>query len=138
MRLTNFTDYGMRMLMRMASEPSRTYSASELAFELNLSRHHLQKIIQRLADGGILTTQRGNSGGVRLAHAPSNFRVGEVVSLLERDQSLVECLADTLCSCSLETGCRLKARLRRAERAFIDDLNKTTLQDIALKNDAVV
>jgi Rrf2 family nitric oxide-sensitive transcriptional repressor len=138
MRLTNFTDYGMRMLMRMAADPERTYSAAELATELKLSRHHLQKIIQRLVDGGVLTTQRGNAGGARFAHAPSKFKVGEVVRLLERDQPLVECLAESPCSCSIEDGCRLKVRLRRAERAFIEDLNKTTLQDIALNNGSAV
>ena len=31
MRLTSFTDFGLRMLMRMAGDPSRAFSSAELA-----------------------------------------------------------------------------------------------------------
>lgn len=31
MRLTSFTDFGLRMLMRMAADPSRAISTAELA-----------------------------------------------------------------------------------------------------------
>jgi len=48
MRLTSFTNYGLRMLMRMASASDRAFSTAELADELGLSRHHLTKIMQRL------------------------------------------------------------------------------------------
>ena len=31
MRLTSFTDFGLRALMRMASEPDRAFSTADLA-----------------------------------------------------------------------------------------------------------
>ena len=132
MRLTSFTDYGLRMLMVMAREPERLYSTQEIAEMLALSRHHLQKIVQTLADAGVLETQRGVAGGARLAKAPSAYRLGALVNILERDQTLVECLSPEQGACSLEGGCRLKSRLKRASRRFIDDLNQSTLADIAL------
>lgn len=64
MRLTSFTDYGLRMLMRMASAPERAFSTAELAEEFNLSRNHLAKIMQHLARAGLVETRRGG-GGVR-------------------------------------------------------------------------
>lgn len=133
MRLKSFTDYGLRMLMLMAQDPTRLYSAQELADALSLSRNHLQKIIQTLADAHIVETQRGVSGGARLVKAPAAIRLGTLVDMLERDQALVECLKpDAKGLCSIEIGCRLKSRLKRAERRFIDDLNQSTLADIAL------
>jgi hypothetical protein len=63
MRLTSFTDFGLRMLMRMAGEPARAFSTGELAQELNLSRHHLAKIMQRLAGAGLIATRRGAVAG---------------------------------------------------------------------------
>ena len=59
MQLTSFTDYGLRMLMRMASAPDRAFSTAELAEEFKLSRNHLTKIMQRLAQGGIVETRPG-------------------------------------------------------------------------------
>jgi len=132
MRLTSFTDYGLRMLMRMASAPDRPFSTADLAAEFGLSRNHLSKIMQRLARAGIIETRRGSGGGAMLARPAADFHLGEVIAVLEEDQPIVECFGsgDTLCTISSE--CRLKARLRAAERAFLADLDRATLADIAL------
>lgn len=133
MRLTYLTDYGLRMLMRMASAPERAFSTAELAEEFRLSRHHLAKIMQRLAHGGIVETRRGGGGGAVLAQAPKDIRLGDIIRLLEQSQPLVECLASDGGNCIIDDGrCRLKARLRHAEAAFLADLDRSTLADIAL------
>jgi Rrf2 family nitric oxide-sensitive transcriptional repressor len=132
MRLTSFTDYGLRMLMRMASAPGRAYSTAELADEFNLSRNHLAKIMQRLARAGLIETRRGGNGGAVLARPAAEIRLGAVVRLLEEGQPLVECLAENGGACTLDGRCRLKARLRSAEAAFLADLDRSTLAAIAL------
>ena len=63
MRLTSFTDYGFRALMRMAGAPGRSFSTKELAEDFEISRHHLTKIIQKLSTEGIVETRRGGGGG---------------------------------------------------------------------------
>ena len=132
MRLTSFTDYGLRMLMRMAGAPERGFSTAELAAELGLSRHHLTKIMQRLAGAGIVATRRGGGGGAVLARPAGEIRLGEVVRLLEEGQALVACFAREGGDCVIEGRCRLKGRLRSAEAAFLADLDRSTLADIAL------
>lgn len=131
MRLTRFTDYGLRALMLMAAEPGRGLSTADLAQRLDLSRNHLTKILQRLAQGGVVVTRRGGGGGAMLAAAPDRLHLGRIVRLLEQDQPLVECLEDPPGACSLLPGCRLKTRLRHAESAFLEDLDRSTLADIA-------
>jgi Rrf2 family nitric oxide-sensitive transcriptional repressor len=54
------------------------------------------------------------------------------VRQLEEGQPLVECFGADAGVCSIDGRCRLKARLRSAEAAFLDDLNRSTLADIAL------
>ena len=132
MRLTSFTDYGLRMLMRMASAPERAFSTAELAEEFGLSRNHLSKIMQRLAGAGLIATRRGGGGGAVLARPASEIRLGAVVRLLEAGPPLVECLHPDGGACSLDGQCRLKGRLRSAEAAFFADLDRSTLADIAL------
>ncbi|MCL4186766.1 MAG: Rrf2 family transcriptional regulator [Rhodobacteraceae bacterium] len=132
MRLTSFTDYGLRMLMRMASAPDRPFSTAELAAEFGLSRHHLTKIMQRLGRAGIVATRRGGGGGAVLARPAAAIRLGEVIRLLEDGQPLVECFASGPGGCSIDGRCRLKARLRSAEAAFLADLDRSSLADIAL------
>lgn len=138
MRLTLFTDYGLRLLMRMASAPDRAFSTAEFADEFGLSRNHLTKIVQRLAKGGILSTRRGGGGGAVLARAPGDIRLGEIVRLLEEGQALVECLGPEGGNCMIDGHCGLKSRLRRAEQAFIAELDRSTLADIALPERAML
>jgi Rrf2 family nitric oxide-sensitive transcriptional repressor len=132
MNLTSFTDYGLRMLMRMASAPDQAFSTADLAEEFRLSRNHLTKIMQRLAQGGIVETRRGVNGGAILRRSPAEIRLGDVVRLLEQGQTLAECFGPGTGACTIEGCCRLKARLRQAEARFIEDLNRSTLLDIAL------
>ena len=132
MRLTSFTDYGLRMLMRMASAPDQAFSTAELAEEFRLSRNHLTKIMQQLARGGIVETRRGGGGGAVLCRDASDIRLGDVVRLLEQGQALVECFGLDGGDCTIDGCCRLKARLRHAEAKFIEDLNRSTLAEIAL------
>ena len=133
MRLTSFTDYGLRMLMRMASAPERAFSTAEMAEEFGLSRNHLAKIMQRLGRGGLIETRRGGGGGAVLARPADEIRLGSIVSLLEEGQPLVECFGADGADCTIQARCGLKARLRSAEAAFLADLDRSTLADIALE-----
>lgn len=132
MRLTSFTDFGLRALMRMASDPDRAFSTADLAEEFALSRHHLTKIMAALAQAGIVSTRRGGGGGAMLARPAGRIGLGEVVRVLEAGQPLVECFAASGGDCTITGCCRLKSRLRSAEAAFLADLDRSTLADMAL------
>ena len=43
MRLTSFTDFALRALMRLAGEPGRSFATNELAAAFRISRNHLPK-----------------------------------------------------------------------------------------------
>lgn len=131
MRLTSFTDFGLRALMRLAAEPGRVFTTEEIAGELKISRNHLTKVIQALAGAGILSTHRGAGGGFRLAQPPESVKLGAVVRLLESRQVLVECFRADGGTCILTPGCRLKGRLAAAREAFLDELDRTTLAECA-------
>jgi Rrf2 family nitric oxide-sensitive transcriptional repressor len=73
MRLTSFTDYGLRMLMRMTRAPERVFSTAELAEELGLPRNHLAKIIQKLAQMELSKPGAGAGRGHSGAPARSDF-----------------------------------------------------------------
>jgi len=118
MRPTSFTDYGSRM----AGAPKRGFSTAELAQEFGLSRHHLTKIVQKLAQAGHVTTRRGGGGGATLARPAGEIRLGSIIRLLEEGQTLVECFAAGGGDCAIDGRCRLKARLRAAEAAFLADI----------------
>ena len=131
MRLAAFTDYGLRILMRLAHSPERRFSTAELAAEFQVSQHHLTKVAQDLARGGFVTTQRGSGGGLMLARDAQSIRLGEVARHLERRFALVECFRADGGECVLRSRCRLRARLEAAREAFFDELDRSTISDCA-------
>ncbi|MEM9973292.1 MAG: Rrf2 family transcriptional regulator [Pseudomonadota bacterium] len=138
MRLTQFTDFGLRACMRMAGEPERAFSTSELAKEFAISRNHLTKTVAALAHAGIVVTRRGTGGGATLARPADQISVGQVVEVLERGSALVECFQPDGGACVVAPECRLKGMLFRARRRFIAELEQFTLADCALPQQASV
>ena len=131
MRLTAFTDYGLRALMRLAGAPDRVFTTEEMASEFEISRNHLAKVVQDLARAGYISTQRGIGGGFRLATEPGSITLGNVVRLLEGRHALVECFRSDGGACTLTPQCRLKSRLASAREAFLRELDATTLAECA-------
>jgi Rrf2 family nitric oxide-sensitive transcriptional repressor len=132
MRLTDFTDFGLRALMRLAGDPDRIFNTDELSRELQISRNHLSKIVGSLARAGFVSTQRGSGGGFRLARPAHAITIGAVVRALEDRQALVECFRSDGGDCSLTPRCRLKSKLKAAEEVFLRELDKTALSECAV------
>lgn len=129
MRLTLFTDYGLRILMRLALEPERRFTSDVMAQDLRLSRSHLSKVIQALRDAGCVETTRGMGGGFGLARPAEEILIGAVARRLERGHPLVDCFRADGGSCTLSPCCRLRGRLHSAREAFFRDLDDLTLAD---------
>jgi Rrf2 family transcriptional regulator, nitric oxide-sensitive transcriptional repressor len=128
MQLLFSTDLALRTLMRLSAEPARHLNTERLARELCVSRNHLQKVVQSLADAGYLKTIRGVKGGVMLAKAASEITVGEVVRRQERDQAIAECFRRDG-QCTLLSCCKLRFALSGAREAFFRHLDRFTLAD---------
>ncbi|HLX15280.1 MAG TPA: Rrf2 family transcriptional regulator [Bradyrhizobium sp.] len=113
-------------------EPGQNVNVEQIANQLGgLSRNHLHKIVQDLAAFGILRTVRGGGGGVSLAKPLSDIHLGALVRVLETDQAIVECFREDGGECVLDSGCRLRGMLRKAQECFYKSLDEHTLADCA-------
>ena len=131
MRLSDYTDYTLRVLMYCATHPDRLVTIAEIADRHQVSKNHLMKIVNSLARQGVLDTTRGRGGGLRLLKPPGAIRVGDVVREAETDFRLVECFDPGSDTCTLTPDCRLKGVLGMALKAYFAELDSVTLADIA-------
>lgn len=129
MRLTTFTDYGLRVLMFLALHPGRIATVAEIATAYGISGAHLNKVVQSLALAGEIKTLRGRSGGIRLARVPEAINLAAVVRRTEPDMDLAPCFAVSG-ACVLGKCCLLQGALRRAGQAFLAELGRSTLADL--------
>jgi Rrf2 family nitric oxide-sensitive transcriptional repressor len=137
MRLTVYSDYSLRVLMYLALHPDRRPTIAELANAYGISKNHLMKVVYELGVAGYVETIRGKSGGVRLARAASDIRVGEVVRHTEPDLALVPCFEPVNASCVISPACKLRRALHEARAAFLAVLDGYSLADL-VENRAVL
>ncbi len=132
MRLTQWTDYTLRVLMYCAASQGREepVTITEIAESHRISRSHLTKIVQQLAAHGWLETTRGRGGGMRLLVPAAEIGLGEVVRATETDFAMVECFDATQNTCRLSQHCGLKGVLHRATQSYLAVLDGVTLADL--------
>ncbi|HEX8989969.1 MAG TPA: Rrf2 family transcriptional regulator [Rhodocyclaceae bacterium] len=129
MKLTSFSDYTLRVLMFLAIHPDRLVTVPEIAAAYGISENHLVKVVHRLSCAGTVEAVRGKGGGLRLARAPADIRLGQVVRASEGTAPIVECMSEEP-ACRIAPACRLAPILRRAFDALFATLDEYTLADL--------
>ena len=132
MRLTQFSEYALRLLVFAAAHPDRLVTIEEAAKAYDISRAHLMKVANQLVRAGFLRSVRGRSGGLSLARRPEEIGIGAVVRATEPDFALVECFAASN-QCLVTPNCRLRGVLHEALAAFAATLDRYTLADLMLR-----
>ena len=132
MRLTQWTDYTLRVLMYCAAHQGREQpvTITEIAESHAVSRSHLTKIVHQLGTKGLLETTRGRGGGMRLLKDAKDINVGDVVRQTETDFNMVECFDPLSNQCGLSQNCRLKGLLHEATASYLAVLDGATLEDL--------
>lgn len=134
MRLSLYTDYGLRTLMFLASKNGQ-HSIAEIAVGYGISKNHLMKVVQRLVAEGFVESVRGRSGGLKLAQPASNLNVGNIVRSMEDTENFVECFNASTNKCVVTPVCGLRHVLAGGVEAFIQHLDQFTVADLVKDKD---
>ncbi|VAV89457.1 Nitrite-sensitive transcriptional repressor NsrR [hydrothermal vent metagenome] len=137
MHISQFSDYSLRVLIFLVTCKKPT-TATAIAEAYDISFHHVSKAAQFLAREGYVASERGRSGGIRLALAAKEISIGEVLRKSEKGNvALVECMRPKGKPCVIVPVCKLAGTLRKAQEAFFDYLDKVTLADITSNEESL-
>ncbi|SFU42055.1 transcriptional regulator, BadM/Rrf2 family [Nitrosomonas eutropha] len=129
MKLTNYSDYALRILIYLGLKREKLSTITEISDCYRISRNHVVKIVHHLGQLGYLDTLRGKHGGIRLARAPEMINIGEVMRHTEASMDLVECFSDQN-ACIICDSCVLRSIIAEALAAFMTVLDSYTLADL--------
>lgn len=127
MKLSSKTHYGLMACHILGNNyPDSAVSASTLEAQISVSGKYLEKIMRMLGKRGIVSANRGASGGYYLAKAPKEITIGEIVRALEDDMEIIECVKDGgKCKCCPSSGV-----WKRLYEGINDILDSMTLEQM--------
>jgi Rrf2 family transcriptional regulator, nitric oxide-sensitive transcriptional repressor len=131
MRLTQFSDYSLRLLLYLAERSEKPATIGDIARWYGVSKPHLVKVAHNLVKLGYVHSTQGRGGGLRLARLPEEINIATLIRHTEPDLHVVECFDRVNNTCRITRSCKLKHVLHDATGAFFKSLEQHTLQSIA-------
>lgn len=128
MRLTKQTSHAIRILIDCARADGRLMKISDIADRLAITRQNGFKIAHLLSRAGFVDAVRGRNGGVRLARAAREIRIGDVVRAMEVTSIEVE---GRVRATGANPSGGINRVLDEALDAFVTVLDQHTLEDMA-------
>jgi Rrf2 family nitric oxide-sensitive transcriptional repressor len=137
MKLTQYSDLGLRLMMYLAHRYGESVTIQEASDRFGVSKNHMVKISHQLTNSGLIESTRGRNGGVRLAGPPCSINVEQVLRATEDNFDLVECFNASQNHCVLSNVCKLSGVLDSALEAFFSVLRQSTLGDLIKNSKAI-
>jgi Rrf2 family protein len=89
--LSQTVEYALRAVVHLASQAPAARTTEQIAIATLVPRAYLSKVLQSLARGGVVQSQRGLGGGMSLVKTPEQLTILEVVNAVEPIQRIREC-----------------------------------------------
>ena len=121
----------LHTLSHMAGDPERMRTSADIAEHAGTNPVVVRRVLGKLREAGLLTSEKGHAGGWRLARGPNEITFADVYLAL--DESLVATGEQEAASaCSVENILQRKVAsvLEDIERSLVERLATTTIAEV--------
>jgi len=129
LRVSKLTDYATVVMTCLAIAGDGVLSAQALSERAHLEVPTVSKLLKQLAQAELVVSTRGNLGGYRLARAPAQITIAEIVTAMEGPIGMTECSAQAGL-CGHEPHCGVRVNWQRISQAIATALESVTLADM--------
>jgi len=134
MKISTKGRYALRLMVDLAEHKDSGFIAlKDVAKRQNISKKYLEQIVPVLNGAGLLTTNRGNRGGYKLAKEPKEYTVGDILRITEGSIAPVSCLESDVNSCERKNFCQTLYVWEGLYKVVNEYLDSITVQDIVDK-----
>jgi Rrf2 family protein len=131
MKISTKGRYALRMMVDIGLHDTGEYvSLKDISGRQDITVKYLEQIVASLTKAGLLRSQRGNNGGYRLSREPPDYRVGDILRVMEGSLAPVTCLEDKENQCSRCDECAVLPFWRGLDIVISDYVDRYTLQDL--------
>lgn len=126
MEITRRTDYAIRILMDLARRDDGPVSVRKLAEEQDVPYAFARGIQRDLVSAGLVTSQRGATGGIVLARTAADISLLQIIEATQGSISCAVCVRDRDW-CSRMGGCSVHGVWRGADELMAEYLGSKSL-----------
>ncbi len=128
--LSKLADYGVIVATHLAAAAPDQVNAVHLAADTRLPQTTVAKVLKLLAKAGIVTAVRGAAGGYRLARAPQDVSVAQIIAAIDGSFGMTQCTS-TLGPCDRLQFCPTRPHWHRINEAVGAALANVTLDEMS-------
>jgi len=131
MRVSTKGRYALRLMLDLAvNGRGELVSLKEIAVRQQISEKYLEQIISVLNKAGFVSGVRGAQGGYQLEKDPSEYTVGMILRLTEKDLAPVSCVGDDPEECGRRPDCVTVKIWEKVNDAVSQVVDGITLADM--------
>jgi Rrf2 family protein len=119
----------------LAKLPDGAYAgAARIAQEIGAPQNYLGKLLKSFAEEGLLESQKGLGGGFRLARAPQDISLFDVIEPIEHVSRWSGCILGWS-ECSEADPCAVHGRWKTVRDTYLRMLQRTTVAELVAKGE---
>lgn len=131
MHLTRAADYGVRVMIHLVGKGAGTRaSLGTLSGATGAPESFLSKVLQALAHGGLLVSQRGQAGGFEVSARGFESSMRDVIEAVDGPIYLNTCVTSGK-TCPRQSWCPAHPVWVDAQQALLKVLDDARIQDLA-------
>lgn len=113
------------------SDRNKFYTTKRIAQANDIPKEFLEKIVALLSNCGLVESQKGVAGGLRLIKNPAKISIAEIIREFDGPLAPVSCVSKYKYeTCPLERSKSLTFLFKRIRNIQFKILSKTTLADL--------
>jgi len=131
-RFSRMADYGVLLLGHFARHETALASSKDLADLYHMPRTVVANLLKEFGKAGLLESRRGLHGGYKLARAPADISLLDVLNVIDGPVQLIDCAVDDLSTgnCGYEDVCPSRSPMRSVHRRIIALLEDVSLEQL--------
>jgi FeS assembly SUF system regulator len=130
-RLSKLNDYAVVLLTQMVRRDGKVATTATMAEATGLPHPTVSKVLKILAKGGLLTAQRGATGGYVLSRTADAISVADIITAMDGPIALTDCVEGSHQSCQMEKSCPINGHWNRVNNAIRGALQSVSLAQMA-------
>lgn len=121
----------LHTLSHMAGDPERMRTSADIAEHAGTNPVVVRRVLGKLREAGLLTSEKGHAGGWRLARKPQNITLADVyLALDERLVATNETSDASACSVEHALHERVSSVLEEVEQSLVQRLGETSISEV--------